>query len=257
MARYQVILTYDGSQYQGFQRQASPDTIQGMVETALCGLGWEGQSILYAGRTDTGVHAYGQVIAFDLDWKHSDGELQAAMNSLLPDSIAVRSVHQAADSFHPRYDASMRSYRYQIFCRPERSPLRERFAWRVWPAVDLGKLSLAAEQILGRHDFAAFGSSPRTGGSTQRTVFLASWKAIENHWNTPDLVFEISADAFLYHMVRRLVYIQVAIGQDRLVADVIRRNLDDPPAEVLQGLAPPQGLFLMSVSYEGRNRAST
>lgn len=226
-----------------------------MVETALGGLGWEGQSILYAGRTDTGVHAYGQVIAFDLDWKHSDGELQAAMNSLLPNSIAVRFVQQAADSFHPRYDASMRSYRYQIFCQPERSPLRERFAWRVWPTVELEKMSTAAEQLLGRHDFASFGSSPRTGGSTQRTVFRTSWKAVENHWETPDLVFEVSADAFLYRMVRRLVHIQVAIGQDRLAADVIRRNLDNPPTEVLQGLAPPHGLYLVSVSYESRNQS--
>ncbi len=254
MARYQVILTYDGSRYQGFQKQTAADTIQDAVETALRQLTWDGQSILYAGRTDTGVHAYGQVIAFDLDWKHSDGELQAALNSILPASIAARSVRQAEDSFHPRYQASVRSYRYQIFCQPDRSPLRERFAWRVWPGVDVDQLSLAAEQLLGRHDFAAFGSPPREGGSTNRTIYRAVWRAVENHWVTPDLVFEISADAFLYRMVRRLVYIQVAIGQGRLAGDVIRLNLDDPPVEVLQGLAPPQGLFLMSVSYQDRNQ---
>ena len=112
MARYQVILTYDGSRYQGFQKQTGSDTIQGKVESSLRKLGWSGRSILYAGRTDTGVHAYGQVIAFDLDWKHTEGELQAALNSLLPDSIAVRSAQPTDSRFHPRYDAIMRCYRY-------------------------------------------------------------------------------------------------------------------------------------------------
>ena len=111
-------------------------------------------------------------------------------------------------------------------------------------------MSSAAGQLIGSHDFAAFGTSPRPGGTTRRTVFHASWKAIESQWETPDLVFEISADAFLYRMVRRLVSIQVAIGRGGLDADTIRQNLEDPPPELLQGLAPPQGLVLVSVSYK-------
>lgn len=249
MARYQVILTYDGSRYQGYQRQTGSETIQGAVEDALRKLGWSGRSILSAGRTDAGVHAIGQVIAFDLNWEHPAGDLQAALNSLLPPSIAVKSAVVVDDRFHPRYDARRRSYRYHIFCQPVRSPLREKYAWRVWPLVDLERMSAAAELLIGRHDFAAFGSPPREQGTTWRTVFASSWKAFPGSWEVPDLAFEVCADAFLYRMVRRLVNIQVAIGQGKVEPEELLRYLQEPPAEVIQGLAPPNGLFLVSVSY--------
>lgn len=249
MARYQVILTYDGSQYQGYQRQRRAKTVQGEVESALYKLGWYGQSILAAGRTDTGVHAIGQVVAFDLDWKHPARDLQAALNSLLPPAIAVRSVEEVEDTFHPRYDATSRKYRFHIFCQPTRFPLREQFAWRVWPVIDLGKMSQAAESLIGRHDFAAFGSPTRPGGSTWRTVFQASWQTVPGLWEMPDVVFEICADAFLYRMVRRLVYVLVAIGHGKMEPSEIASNLETPPAALLQGLAPPNGLVLVSVSY--------
>lgn len=249
MARYKVILTYDGSRYHGFQRQTNSATIQGAVESTLRKLGWDGQSILSAGRTDAGVHAFGQVIAFDLDWNHSAEQLQAAINSLLPNSIAAQSVVEADAGFHPRYDARRRSYRYHIFCQNTRSPVRENYAWRVWPAVDLESMARAAGQLVGLHDFAAFGTPPRAGGSTWRTVYHASWNSVENHWDSPDLVFEITGDAFLFRMVRRLVYIQAAVGQGKLDAKVIQHSLENPPEAQLQGLAPPNGLFLMAVSY--------
>ena len=153
------------------------------------------------------------------------------------------------ETFHPRFDATSRSYRYHVFSQSTRFPLREEFAWRVWPAVDLDKMTQAADSLIGRQNFAAFGSPPRAGGSTWRTVFQASWRLIPGIWEIPDLVFEIRADAFLYRMVRRLVYILVAIGQGKLEPGVIARNLDTPPVEMLQGLAPPNGLVLVSVSY--------
>jgi tRNA pseudouridine38-40 synthase len=173
---------------------------------------------------------------------------------LLPLSIAVRSAVKVDEDFHPRYDAKIRSYRYHIFCQPIRSPLRENFAWRVWPAVDLERMAQAAKLLVGRHDFSAFGTSPHAGGSTWRTVYTTSWQVVPDHWEVPNLAFEISADAFLFRMVRRLVYIQVAVGQGKLEPEVIRRSLELPPAVPLQGLAPPNGLYLMCVSYsEGKN----
>lgn len=249
MARYQVTLAYDGTLYQGFQRQAGVETVQGVVERALRKLGWNGQSILAAGRTDTGVHALGQVIAFDLDWRHTPAELLSAMNANLPMDIAALQVAEVDGGFHPRYAALARSYRYHIFCQEVRHPLRERFAWRVYPEVDLDRLSQAAEVICGQHDFAAFGTPPREGGSTIRQVHEAKWHCLQSQWQNPDVVFDITADAFLYRMVRRLVYIQVLVGQVRLSLDDLRRWLDHPPQTVIQGLAPPHGLFLVVVKY--------
>ena len=139
MARYQLTLAYDGTDFFGSQRQASPTgaskrTVQGELEKALCQLGWAGRSVLMSGRTDTGVHATGQVASFDLDWSHSDEELVRALNVALPADMAVHQARMVHPKFHPRFDALSRRYRYRLFCQPLRDPLRERFAWRVWPA---------------------------------------------------------------------------------------------------------------------------
>ncbi len=155
MARYQIILAYDGTGFLGSQRQASSRTVQVELEKALRKIGWQGKSVLLAGRTDTGTHASGQVAAFDLDWSHGASRLQQALNSHLPDDMAVHQVCLAAEDFHPRFDAASRTYRYRLFCSGTRDPLRERYAWRVWPAVsDLRPL---AGFWPGTHDFRLFG----------------------------------------------------------------------------------------------------
>jgi tRNA pseudouridine38-40 synthase len=249
MARYQVILAYDGTQYCGFQRQANASTVQGAVERALRQIGWQGRAIMAAGRTDTGVHASGQVIAFDLDWKHSPEDLRAAMNAHLPVDIAAQDVHPVDMEFHPRIQAIFRRYRYSLYCQDIPDPMRERYAWRVWPPVELDLLQQAAGSFIGEHDFAGFGTPPRPGGSTLRTVYGASWQRQSDLPGRSGLAFEIRANGFLYRMVRRLVYLQVAVGQGKIELDVIRDALESPPPFPLQGLAPPQGLVLVEVSY--------
>src|SRR4030042_5667518 len=144
MEHYQVILAYDGSHYKGFQRQAKDRSIQGVVEEALRKLNWQGKSILSAGRTDSGVHATGQVIAFELEWEHDPRELQQALNKHLPSDVVARQVKRVYASFHPRFDASWRKYLYRIYCQPVRDPLLEPYAWRVWPAVDINLLQEVA-----------------------------------------------------------------------------------------------------------------
>ena len=260
MARYQVILAYDGTQFAGFQRlnsvgkSISRRTVQGEVEAALIKLGWRSQSILSAGRTDSGVHAAGQVIAFDLEWTHSPQELCDALNAFLPKDISARSVQVAANDFHPRYAARSRRYCYQIFCQPGRDPLRERYAWRVWPAVDRNRLIEAASLLVGTHDFSAFGIAPHSGGDTRRTVWQACWTPQPWGFFPGDreadiLQFEIVANAFLYHMVRRLVFAQVQIGQGRLTVQDLRLALEAGILPV-KGLAPSQGLVLVEVSFD-------
>ena len=246
MARYQIILAYDGTDFQGFQRQAEARTVQGVVETALARLDWPGRVILFAGRTDTGVHGEGQVIAFDLEWSHSTEELGRALNANLPADVAVRAVQVVAPDFHPRYDAKGRTYQYRIYCEPDRDPLRDRFAWRVWPDANLALLQQAARLLTGVHDFAAFGTAPRPGGRTVREIFRASWEP-----QAGGLLFEVSANAFLYHMVRRMVYLQVLVGQNRLepelLAQAVQLSQLQPP-----GLAPAHGLVLKEVWFDAR-----
>ncbi len=247
MARYQVILAYDGTEFQGFQRQArskNSRTVQAEVEAALHNVGWEGEKILAAGRTDAGVHAGGQVIAFDLDWSHQDEDLLAALNAHLPFDVAVTKVCQAEPEFHPRYDALARHYRYRIYCQPLRDPLRERYAWRIWPAVDMERIMTAAALLPGTHDFGAFGTPPRSGGSTVRQVMKAVWKA-----QADEVIFDILGDAFLYRMVRRLVAFQVDIGQGRLDVGSIADCLQTGKKELVKSLAPARGLNLVEVKY--------
>jgi len=254
MARYQIILAYDGTCFLGSQRQASFRTVQGELEEALRKVGWNGQTVYLAGRTDTGTHARGQVAAFDFEWIHGLETLHKALNFHLPQDMAVKEVNMVADTFHPRFDASSRRYHYQLLCADVRDPLRERYAWRVWPAVtDLTPLALIWP---GRHDFAAFGRPPRTGGSSVRTVLSAEWRHCRDVWT-----FDIQADAFLYRMVRRLVYVQVSVGQGKLPIEALVQALDERSGSIAgkrrevknrlpAGLAPASGLTLVEVRYD-------
>jgi tRNA pseudouridine38-40 synthase len=242
--RYKVTLAYDGTNFFGFQRQGMDRTVQLEVEAALRELNWQGRTILSSGRTDTGVHASGQVIAFDLDWVHGTEKLARALNAKLPEDVAVRLVEVTTPEFHPRFDATSRCYRYQVLFAPARDPLRDRFVWRVWPLCEVETLQAAARLLHGTHDFAAFGTPPRPGGSTIRTVFSADWLAGEEGM----VRFEVTANAFLYHMVRRMVFVQMQVGQQRLSLGKLQDAVERA-APMTPGLAPPQGLALKEVQY--------
>jgi tRNA pseudouridine38-40 synthase len=243
MALYKVTLAYDGTDFLGFQRQGSGRTVQSEIERALRLLNWQGRAIFSAGRTDTGVHAECQVISFDFDWNHSPEALGKALNANLPHDVAVRWVSLAEDGFHPRYSACWRKYCYRLYSQPERYPLMDRYALRVWPGANLDLLSEAARILIGCHDFSAFGKSPHIGGNTIREVFEAKWEEADGI-----VRFIVKANAFLYHMVRRMVYLQLQVGQERLsledFAGAVNQSKKQAP-----GLTPPQGLVLLEVGY--------
>jgi tRNA pseudouridine38-40 synthase len=246
MARYQAILAYDGSGFQGSQRQANRRTVQGEFEKALTRLKWGGCSVLLAGRTDTGVHASGQVAAFDLDWAHPVEALHNALNANLPLDLAVRSLTLAPEDFHPRFDATSRKYCYRLFCDNVRDPLREKFLWRVKPQLDGDALVRNANVFLGTHDFAAFGSptTPAPRGTTARTVTESGWR----HKPDGEWQYEVRADAFLYRMVRRLVFAQVSAAQGKSSFEDLQRALSKQE-KLRAGIAPAQGLTLVEVTY--------
>jgi tRNA pseudouridine38-40 synthase len=153
--------------------------------------------------------------------------------------------------FHPRFDATSRRYRYRLFCQPLRDPIRERFAWRVFPAIQGKTLADAAKQFIGTHDFSAFGSPTSPRGTTVRTVMKVEWtQSAEDEWH-----FEVQADAFLYRMVRRLVFVQVAVAQGKVPVEAIARSLAKQVAAekrsgLPSGLAPAHGLTLVEVEYK-------
>ncbi len=247
MARYKAVVEYDGTNYLGFQRQAQSPTVQGELESAIAAIrGGGGGAVAGAGRTDSGVHALGQVIAFELDWPHPADALARALNANLPRAIAVRDVAECAAEFHPRFSAQGRRYRYSIYSAPHRSPLRERFAWHVWPGLDVAAMQAAADSLLGRHDFAAFGTAPETGGHTVRTVREARWQA---HTDGSMLDFYVEADAFLYRMVRSIVGTlkQVGAGDMSPVESAAMAAAGSRTGGLT--LAPSKGLCLVDVIY--------
>jgi tRNA pseudouridine38-40 synthase len=191
------------------------------------------------------------VAACDLDWPHSDEELVRALDASLPADLAVHEAQMVDATFHPRFDALYRCYRYRLFCQPVRDPLRERFYWRVWPEISEKALIKTAQLFLGKHDFSAFGSPTTPRGSTVRTVMKAEWtQAGSDEW-----YFDVQADAFLYRMVRRLAFVQVAVAQGKVSAEIVARSLAKPASatskneKVPAGLAPAHGLTLVQVAY--------
>lgn len=248
MALYQLILAYDGTDFSGFQRQGKARTVQGTFESVLRELGWSEGAILFAGRTDAGVHASGQVVTFTLDWQHSSANLVSALNARLPADVSVLMVEKAKAAFHPRYDASSRTYRYSIYHSAVRNPLFDRYAWRIWPELDVTCLKDITMLFPGRHDFSAFGRAMKPGNSTVREVKASRW-FIEGHY----LCYEIEANAFLYHMVRRLVYCQVQAARGGLSLAELEEGLEHGE-KVKPGLAPSCGLTLVNVAYDGSRR---
>jgi tRNA pseudouridine38-40 synthase len=246
MERYQAILAYDGTSFWGFQAQPGFRTVEGELVSALTALGWRGKSLLSGGRTDAGVHAEGQTAAFDMDWRHGPEELHRALNALLPGDIACRQLRVAGPDFHPRYHALRRCYRYRLFAAAERDPLRERYALRVWPALEEGPIIEAAGALPGKRDFCAFGSAPRKGSHTVRTVFRADWESLGDC-----LDFWIEADAFLFRMVRTIVGTLLQVGAGRRSPDEFRALLQKPPQGRSAPPAPACGLCLMRIEYPG------
>lgn len=246
MRRYRAQLAYDGTAYYGYQRQPSFPTVQGRVEEALAKILGTPTTVYAAGRTDTGVHATGQVIAFDASWRHSADTLLHAVNSKLPDDIALQDIVQQSD-FHPRFDALSRTYRYDVAVVHVRQPLLAKRAWQMQKALDEQVLNEAARAIIGEHDFAAFGKPPQ-GVNTVRHVFDSVWH-VEANRHAVIYSYTVRATAFLHRMVRRLVGIQVAVGTGHTSLATMLDVLASRDLARNKWVAPPQGLTLVSVQY--------
>lgn len=242
--RYQAIIEYDGTAYCGFQKQLTGLSIQQELERAIRLISGEETTVIGAGRTDSGVHATGQVVAFDLEWPHGPKTLWRALNANLPADIAAVRLSETKEDFHPRFDAIKRTYNYYIYNEPVRSPLYRRTSWHVSQQLDIGRMNLAASAIVGEHDFATFGRPPQ-GNNSVRQVFQAEWNRNESL-----LIFTIEANAFLYRMVRSLVGCLKAVGEGTWTVERFIATLNARDRDRAAQTAPPHALFLTSVIYE-------
>lgn len=244
MARFRALVEYDGTDYFGFQRQVETQpTVQSELERVIRQIVREPTPILGSGRTDSGVHATGQVISFDSEWRHPVADLQRALNANLPADIAILQLDTAEPTFHPRFDARKRAYEYHVYNAAVRSPLRRQRSWHVARPLDWERMNQAATCLLGIHDFATFGQPPQ-GKVTIREVFEARWEKRSEY-----LVFSIAANAFLYRMVRSIVGSLKAVGDGRWTVEQFEAALAACDRSRSGQVAPAQGLTLVSVTY--------
>ncbi len=245
MARnIKLVLEYEGTGYHGWQQQAgSTPTVEGALRRALFELTGETPALQAAGRTDAGVHALGQVVNFRLEGDFPAAELPGALNHRLPPDIVVRSAQVVDDSFHARYSARSRRYEYHVRQAADRAAYVRQYCWAVPERLDLTAMVKAARLLEGRHDFRGFGRSPRPGGHTLRTVHAIRIEA-DGDWIT----IGVTADAFLYGMVRTLASVLVDVGRGRRTLDSIRALLDAAQPTAIRP-APAQGLVQAAVTY--------
>jgi tRNA pseudouridine38-40 synthase len=254
--RVRALVAYDGTDYSGFQRQVGVPTVQEALEAALGQVTQQSITVWAAGRTDAGVHALGQVIAFDTSWRHSLEDLERAMNAVLPPDIAVRELEVAASDFHPRYDARSRHYRYRVYNASVRSPIARRQSLHVSYPLDMAMMQRAAQSLVGEHDFATFGQPPQ-GEVTVRRVSSAVWGEEPCHCARPGgaqnggrfLTFDIEANAFLYRMVRSIVGTLLDVGQGRMAVGAFEEAFVSCDRSRAGRTVAPHGLCLVQVNY--------
>ncbi len=243
MPSFRITVAYDGTDFVGWQRQANGVSIQGLIEDALGKLEGRAVAVAGAGRTDSGVHALGQVAAFTLERAMPAEAVLRALNAHLPDAIRIMSAAEAPASFHPRFAAHSKTYRYRILNTDVASPFERRYAWHVPGVLDVEAMSAAARLLEGEHDFAAFQASGSDVASTVRAVLSSRMTMGEL------LAYEVTGGGFLRHMIRTIVGTLVEIGRGRRPAESMAHLLVLRDRAQAGPTAPAAGLFLVAVDY--------
>jgi tRNA pseudouridine38-40 synthase len=241
-----LTIEYEGTNYQGWQVQGNAPTIQKTLEEAISNVVQHPVAIIGSGRTDSGVHALGQVASFSTSSEIPARNIVHAINSHLPPDVAVLAADDAAPDFHARYAAKEKTYRYRILSRDIRSPLLHDRAYHLRAPLDLDLMKRAARHLVGEHDFQAFQSkSPEAEGkSSVRTITRLDVE------RCGDLIkFHVTANGFLYNMVRAIVGTLIEVGIGKTDPDEVKRILDSKDRSLAGPTAPARGLCLIEVVY--------
>ena len=244
MRQFKLILEYEGTAYHGWQVQPGLPTIQGLLQDALAKIAGAPVQVTGAGRTDAGVHALGQVASFRADTRLDPPTLRRALNACLPRDIVVRHAEEVSPEFDARRSARSRTYQYSILCRDHPSALMARRSLYVPHLLEFAAMGRAAELVVGTHDFSAFRAGTCAAGTPVRTVLQASWRPEGDLWH-----FEITANAFLQHMVRILVGTLLEVGRGKHPSSHVRDVLASRDRRRAGKTAPPHGLCLVEVHY--------
>jgi tRNA pseudouridine38-40 synthase len=266
MRNIRLTLAYDGGDYVGWQVQPNGRSVQAVVENAILKLTGEPLRILAAGRTDSGVHALGQVASFRTDSAIPCENIRKGLQSYLPQDVIVLNAEDVPLEFHATYSAKRKRYRYVISQSPVRSPFLERYVWWRTEQLDTPRMQAAAGWLLGMHDFRCFESHFPNKATSVRTVeeakfFRAGGWAVWDPFSLaesnqparhdgPFLCFEIVADGFLYNMVRAIVGTLVKVGRGSWSAEDVKRIIETGDRALAGETAPAQGLYLVSVDYD-------
>ncbi len=245
LKNFKLTIEYDGSAYHGWQRQKSEQTIQGEIEKAIITMTGQQVNLTGSGRTDAGVHAFGQTANFHCNTELTPEAFQGGLNSLLQDDIVIKESIPVDDTFHARYNAKSKTYRYHILNRRIPSAICRRYAWYIRKKLDIGSMQSAINHLIGTHDFKAFEGTGSPRSHTTRSVIEATLsEGDENR-----IVFMIKADGFLKFMVRNIVGTLVDVGFNKITPDDFVKILLSKDRIQASATAPPHGLFLMRVDY--------
>lgn len=242
--RYAMVVEYDGTAYSGWQRQKNAMSVQQKIEDAMAIVFGKKVVIVASGRTDSGVHALGQVAHFDCDKELNTRSTMYSINSLLPDDIKLQKLFRVSDDFHAQYSAKRKTYIYKSYVSESASPLKDRFYARILPPVDVEKMKRASLALVGKHDFKAFCSTGSSINSTEREIY--SLDIIESG---DEIIFEITGNGFLYNMVRIIVGTLYFIGKGKLPENAIEEMLLTGSRKKGGKTYPACGLTLKSVEY--------
>jgi tRNA pseudouridine38-40 synthase len=242
--KIRIKIEYDGSNYSGWQLQVGQDSIQARLEAALERIFVRAVRVHGSGRTDAGVHALGQVAAFELPREFDPNDLKRAMNALLPADIAIIEAAAVRDDFDPRRDAHLRAYEYRVLNQDRRSAFDYRYAWLINAPLDLGSMNEAARCFIGEHDFASFRSLGSDETTTIRRVHVSEWRRDGNRF-----VFRVEASSFMRHMVRTMVATMIEAGRGKIAPALVTALIEARDRSLAPASAPPCGLYLVEVRY--------